>query len=144
MPIGEAVFGTMDVNGGIQVDQPDDSQRPPTKTTTFCASFPDDPLQKEFSYVTCPALPLCLGCNNRHVARMQGHEAIPLEESSEIMCAKHPDKKIEFFIARILATSLSAQHADCWITQSMSSVLCLRLLIERGPKQNCCLKNVWL
>jgi ribulose 1,5-bisphosphate synthetase/thiazole synthase len=95
MPIEEAVVGSLDVNGGIQVDQSGDSERPSVKASTFCAMCPDEPLEAEFSCVTCSALPLCLSCKNKHMTRMKGHETVPYGESSEVMCVVHPDKKLE-------------------------------------------------
>ena len=95
-PLGSNRYcGSLDVNGGIQFDQSGDSERQAVKAVTFCAMCPDEPLVAEFSCVTCPALPLCLSCKNKHVTRMKGHETVAYGDSSELMCAIHPDKKLD-------------------------------------------------
>ena len=62
----------------------------------FCATCPDEPAAAVFYCASCSGLPLCLGCKNKHLIRMKGHMAIPVENSKDIVCPKHPDKCVEF------------------------------------------------
>ena len=95
MPIEEAVIITLDINGGIEIEQSGEPKRTEAKTVTFCSFCLGDPLPAEFVCVTCSGLPLCVDCKNRHVSRMTTHETVPYEESSDVMCDVHPDKKLE-------------------------------------------------
>ena len=93
-PIDDAVYGTLDINAGITLDEPP-TPPPPPANPTLCVNCADEP-PAEFVCVTCPALPLCLSCKDRHVTRMKGHQAVPVEESKDAMCTKHLDKRVEF------------------------------------------------
>ena len=93
-PIEDAVYGTLDINAGITLDEPPTPQPPPANPT-LCVNCADEP-PAEFVCVTCPALPLCLSCKDRHVTRMKGHQAVPVEESKNAMCTKHLNKRVEF------------------------------------------------
>ena len=96
MPIEEAVISPLDVNGGIEIEQSGEPKQTEAKAVTFCSFCLGEPLAAEFVCVTCSGLPLCLDCKNRHVSRMKTHEAVPYEESADVMCVKHPDRKLEF------------------------------------------------
>ena len=88
----------MDVNAGIAVDKPLPSQQPAPahEAVALCVTCPDEPLPAEFICVTCPNLGLCSGCKNKHLTRKQDHEAVPIKESKDAMCTKHPNKHVEF------------------------------------------------
>jgi hypothetical protein len=96
LKIEGAVDGTMQINAGITVDRPQDSQQASTLAVAMCVMCPDDPLPAEFVCVTCPNLELCLGCKNKHVSRKQGHQVVPINESNDLMCTKHRDERIKF------------------------------------------------
>ena len=96
MQIEVAIDGTMEINAGITVDRPQDSQQASFQAVMLCAMCHDEPLPAEFVCLTCPNLGLCLGCKNKHLARMHGHGAVPLNESKDAMCTKHRDERVKF------------------------------------------------
>ena len=88
------MYGTLDVNAGILLDEHRTPQLPPPNLV-LCATCPDEP-PAEFSCITCAALSLCLSCKHRHETRRPGHQIVPVEESKDTMCMKHPNKRVEF------------------------------------------------
>ena len=91
--IEEVVHQCLDVIGGVVVTETP-PLRPPQEPI-FCAMCPDELEPAAFYCLVCPGLPLCLKCKDKHIVRMKGHEAVPVEESKYAMCTKHPDKRVE-------------------------------------------------